>query len=180
MVNDGALFTSSSSSSNHLRGGGGDNNVVAAVLQWMMHHENIPVYYTTGSNEPRRLQQQHDATATAAAAPSATQDKSFAIMLAVLVALILLFFVICTYQVLRIWLCRCLCKRDLRAAAAVANNVNGAADTVLVHDGRAFNLTGDQRRAVLEAIFSETSKVPLDTYSLLMMRWVCVPYWNTF
>ena len=32
-------------------------------------------------------------------------------------------------------------------------------ETMLVHDGRIFNLTGPQRRAVLEAIFSGASKV---------------------
>lgn len=93
--------------------------------------------------------------------------KSFTIMLTVLVALILVFFVICTYQVLRIWLCKCLCGRDYlqgtnsNAAVAAAGAASGSRDTttMLVHDGRVFNLTGRQRRAVLEAIFSETSKV---------------------
>lgn len=87
-----------------------------------------------------------------------SDNQSFAIMLAVLVTLILLFFVVCTYQVLRNWLCKLCCGRDLRRSNNTATPLTDA-DTVLVHDGRVFNLTGDQRRAVLEAIFSETSKV---------------------
>ena len=74
-------------------------------------------------------------------------DKAFLIMLTVMVSCICLFFTICVYQVLRIWVCK-------RAPLGVPME-----ETVLVHDGRIFNLTGDQRRAVLESIFSENSKV---------------------
>ena len=102
-------------------------------------------------------------------------DKSFAIMLTVLVALILVFFVVGMYHVLRLWLCKCLCGRDLtstnaasNAAAAASSSSGSGAATMLVHDGRVFNLTGHQRRAVLEAIFSETSKVRLHYYV-----WIC-------
>lgn len=85
------------------------------------------------------------------------EEKSFTIMLTVLVSFILIFFVICTYQVMRIWLCKVICRRDVRPVVA-ETNADGT-DTMLVHEGRVFNLTGHQRRAVLEAIFSETSKV---------------------
>jgi hypothetical protein len=126
-VEDESLFASIGSSS-HLRGG--YFNVALHHTAWM---DENPEY----SDEPRRLQQDVMAPMT------------------VLMALILLFFVIGTCQIVRLWLCKCLCGRDLRTAA-VGDNVD-TADTV--HDGRVFYLTGDQRRAVLEAIFSETSKV---------------------
>jgi hypothetical protein len=86
-------------------------------------------------------------------------EKPFTIMLTVLVSFILMFFIVCTYQVMRILLCKCLCGRDVRPAAVGPAGNGITDDTVLVHDGRVFNLTGHQRRAVLEAIFSETSKV---------------------
>lgn len=47
------------------------------------------------------------------------------------------------YQVMQFWCCRSRFTRD----------------TVLVHDGVVFSLNSWQRRAVLEAIFSETTKV---------------------
>jgi hypothetical protein len=84
------------------------------------------------------------------------EEKPFTIMLTVLVSFILVFFLICTYQVMRIMLCKCLCNRDVRPAVV---DPIGTDDTMLVHEGRVFNLTGHQRRAVLEAIFSERSKV---------------------
>jgi hypothetical protein len=92
--------------------------------------------------------------------PEDDQDnKSFSIMLAALVGLILLFFVICIYQVFKIWFLDLIYSyRD----NGVLNDASG--DTravVLVHEGRAFNLTEHQRRAILETIFSSSSKVCL-------------------
>jgi hypothetical protein len=86
-------------------------------------------------------------------------EKPFTIMLTVLVSFILMFFIVCTYQVMRILLCKWLCGRDVRPTVVSPSGNGNPDETVLVHDGRVFNLTGHQRRAVLEAIFSETSKV---------------------
>jgi hypothetical protein len=88
-------------------------------------------------------------------------NASFSIMLAVLVGLILLFFVTCIYQVFKIWFLNMICSfRDHHGV--VPNAPGGAADpVVLVHEGRAFNLTEHQRRAILETIFSSSSKVCL-------------------
>ena len=83
--------------------------------------------------------------------------KSYALIVVILVVFILLFFSDCVYRALRIWLCKCLCGRDLRLTATAPNEVN-ADNTVLMHNGRALHLTGDQRLAVLEVIFSDTSK----------------------
>lgn len=81
------------------------------------------------------------------------ENESFLMLLTVIVALICLFYTLCTYQLIRQWLCR----RLYRDAAPDPDS------TVLVHEGQVFNLTGDQRRAVLEAIFSETSKAVTDS-----------------
>jgi hypothetical protein len=85
------------------------------------------------------------------------------------VSLIVAFYLLCTYQCLRIWICRKCFGREVGinrgAGSAPAATVDGQAageapaHTVLVHEGRAFNLSGDQRRQVLEVIFSESSKV---------------------
>jgi hypothetical protein len=44
--------------------------------------------------------------------------------------------------------------------------VGGPNETVIIHEGRTFNLSDNQRRAVLEAIFSENSKVRSFSQSL--------------
>ena len=83
-------------------------------------------------------------------------------------SLIIAFYLLCTYQCLRIWLCRkCFGRevdvrgRTLSASMHADGGQGGPDGTVLVHEGRVFNLSGDQRRQVLEVIFSETSKVRL-------------------
>lgn len=86
-------------------------------------------------------------TAQQDAASQNDEDRPFLIMLTVMVACICSFFAICIYQILRIWICK-------RTPIGLPLE-----ETVLVHEGRIFNLTGDQRRAVLESIFSESSKV---------------------
>jgi hypothetical protein len=97
-------------------------------------HQALPSYLRSG----RRLEEvpTHDNH----------NDESFLILLTVIVALVCLFYVLCTYQLVRRLICQWLPNSDVE-------------DTVLVHEGRVFNLTGNQRRAVLEAIFSKTSKV---------------------
>jgi hypothetical protein len=77
-------------------------------------------------------------------------SRSFTMLLSVIVGLILIFYVICTYQIMRMWLCKVCCRSEREEEAVVE---------VFDHNGRLFNLSGNQRRAVLEAIFSETSKV---------------------
>lgn len=79
-------------------------------------------------------------------------NESSTMFIAIIVGLICLFYLVCTFHCMRMW---CLNKCARRSG-------DGSADTVLLHEGRAFNLTGDQRRAVLEAIFSESSKPATD------------------
>jgi hypothetical protein len=69
------------------------------------------------------------------------------------VALICVFYVICTYQCLKLYILRKCCGRDLPVPLP---------DAVLLHEGVIVNLTGDQRRAALEAIFKESSKPATD------------------
>jgi hypothetical protein len=105
-------------------------------------------------------------TSTTATTANDSGNKSFAIMLTVLVGLILAFFVVCTYQILRIWLCKHFLHRsdtvetgEHAEDGTIRQQSTNSSDTVLVHAGRVFNLSGYQRRAVLEAIFSDTCKV---------------------
>jgi len=81
-----------------------------------------------------------------------SSNQSFFFILTVLVASIsALCFLLCILQLIQHHLTHYCCKRD--------DGVPETPDTVLVHKGRIFNLAGNQRRAVLEVIFSETSKV---------------------
>jgi hypothetical protein len=86
---------------------------------------------------------------TAGTADGNADNESFLFLLTIIVGLICLFYMACTYQLVRRYLIRKCCVRGDPPVS----------DTVVVHDGRVFNLLGNQRRAVLEAIFSETSKV---------------------
>lgn len=80
-------------------------------------------------------------------------NQSFSIMLAVLVGLILLFFVVCIYQIFKMWF--------LNLIWSYREDVDPTTDpnVMIVHQGRAFNLNEHQRRAILETIFSSSSKV---------------------
>ena len=118
-------------------------------------------------------------------------NESSLMFIAIVVGLICLFYLICTLQCMRIWLCQ-KCRwcggngdGDGDGNGGGDNNNAGegregrergsAADTVLVRQGRVFNLSGDQRRAVLEAIFSETSKVCLFIWlAAILPLWCCV------
>jgi hypothetical protein len=120
--------------------------------------------YHDGYNNHRTLTTA--TTSTTATTTNDSGDKSFTIMLTVLVGLILAFFVVCTYQILRIWLCKHFLHRSNTVETGehaedgtIRQQSTNSSDTVLVHAGRVFNLSGYQRRAVLEAIFSDTCKV---------------------
>jgi hypothetical protein len=101
----------------------------------------------------------------------------------IIVGLIVIFYGICMYQLMRIWMCQSMrkwWKRKRRQQNGLpdlddeenpqgppSNETSDIAtttqqqpndDTVLVHEGRVFTLSDDQRRAVLEAIFSTSSK----------------------
>jgi hypothetical protein len=88
-------------------------------------------------------------------------DKSFMLLLTIIVSLILTFYAFCMYQVCRRYV---LCKRP-----RANDGIPGANGTILVHEGQQYNLSEGQRRAVLEAIFSEVSKVSLKQCRLLMV-----------
>lgn len=73
-------------------------------------------------------------------------SNAFLWFASIVVGLICCCYIYCMYQVIRFWCCR-------------RPNPLEISQTVLVHEGYVFNLNPRQRRAVLEAIFSETSKV---------------------
>jgi hypothetical protein len=79
------------------------------------------------------------------------EDSYFLIFAAVIVALISLAYVICFLQMFRVWFYRVFFGRDVSLGDRA----------IFVHEGRIHELNSKQRRAVLEAIFSETSKVRL-------------------
>ena len=74
----------------------------------------------------------------------AVEKESFAFFMfvAAIVSVIGVCYLYCMIQMIRLWCCR----RDTEAA-------------VLITDGITFSLNSAQRRAVLETIFSDTSKV---------------------
>jgi hypothetical protein len=78
-------------------------------------------------------------------------DDSFLVLQTLVIGLICLFYILYICQLVRRWILRWQGNSDVE-------------DTVLAHEERVFNLKGNQRRAVLEAIFSETSP-PDSTHS---------------
>jgi hypothetical protein len=94
---------------------------------------------------------QEDESDSSSSSSSRKDNDSFLILTAAIVALILVFYALCMYQLLYRWMCRICCGRQLE--------VGGPNETVIIHEGHTFNLSDNQRRAVLEAIFSENSKV---------------------
>lgn len=79
----------------------------------------------------------------------------YLILLSVLVGMVCLFYAGCLYAIVRDWVRYRCCGGE----PPQQEPEDGATDTVVVHEGRVFSVVGDQRRAVLEAIFKETSKV---------------------
>jgi hypothetical protein len=71
-------------------------------------------------------------------------NSAFMMFLTVIVVLVVLCYLICLYHMIQMWCC----KREREEPPRS-----------VVVSGRVFNLTPGQRRAVLEAIFSENSKV---------------------
>ena len=124
-MNEAAMF-----SQHYLRGGAGEQDTDTASLteNRTTEHESHHHYRFLGELKDD------------------SNNEPFTIMATVLVVCILLFFIVCTYKSMRIWLC---------------NNTNSSA-TVLVHEGRVFDLSTNERRAALEAILSETSKDVMD------------------
>jgi hypothetical protein len=146
---------------------------VLANNVWIPQNLRGTIVSTTNVEVPSSADDYHDGyynhrtlTTTATTTSNDSGDKSFTIMLTVLVGLILAFFVVCTYQILRIWLCKHFLHRsdtvetgEHAEDGTIRQRSTNSSDTVLVHAGRVFNLSGYQRRAVLEAIFSDTCKV---------------------
>lgn len=85
---------------------------------------------------------QHSSVTRVLFESSNTDNASFFVFAASIVGLIGLCYLYCMFHVIRLWCC----KPEGEAA-------------VLVTDGFSFSLSARQRRAVLEAIFSDTSKV---------------------
>ena len=95
-------------------------------------------------------------------------SNAFLWFASVVVGLICCCYIYCMYQVIRFWCCR-------------RPNPLEISQTVLVHEGYVFNLNPRQRRAVLEAIFSETSKVRLFILKLKVssvVGYTIVPFEN--
>ena len=81
---------------------------------------------------------------------SRTNEDSFLMFASVIVGIVALAYFFCMYHIFRTWFLRFCCGRE-------TSTIND--QVILVHEGRIFDLNSRQRRAVLEAIFSETSKV---------------------
>ena len=79
-----------------------------------------------------------------------TNQESFFMFSSVVVGFVLLAYTVCMFQMVHMWILRFFCGRDYAQSTTV----------ILVRDGSTiFNLNPEQRRAALEAIFSESSKV---------------------
>jgi hypothetical protein len=93
---------------------------------------------------------------------SSKDSKSFMLLTAVIVSLILTFYAICMFHLIRRYVWRKWLRPRLfpsSSAHTATAQEEAAGATVLVHEGQRYNLSEGQRRAVLEAIFSEASKV---------------------
>jgi hypothetical protein len=83
---------------------------------------------------------------------TSTDEDWFLMFLAVIVGMILLAYAFCVFQMVRVWCCHFCFGRNMALA-----------ETSIVHQGRVLYLNPGQRRAVLEAFFSENSKVRKDS-----------------
>jgi hypothetical protein len=99
-------------------------------------------------------EQAHELESSHTHAPSSsssrTNEDSFLMFASVIVGLIVLAYFFCMYQMFRIWFLWFCCGQE-------TSTIN--VQPIFVHEGRIIDLNSRQRRAVLEAIFSETSKV---------------------
>lgn len=127
---------------------------------------------TGNEQQQQQVQPHHDGAAAAGATPQQLdssshsflrklqnsapqqQNESSLLFIMTIVSFICIFYLICTFQCLRLWLCHKLLGREAPIQPPIEPD-----DTILVNDEFVSNLTDDQRRAVLEAIFSESSKV---------------------
>lgn len=111
----------------------------------------------------RNLQEDESDPSTLSSSSSPKNNESFLLLTGGIVGLILIFYALCMYQVLRVWLCRVCCGRQPEVGEPDA-------ETVLIHEGITFNLSSNQRRAVLEAILKENSKVRSSNQSTRFLR----------
>jgi hypothetical protein len=117
-----------------LRGAGNDsvNNLLSSLVDRNLQEDGLDPSTLSSSSNPKN-------------------NESFLLLTAGIVGLIMVFYALCMYQVIRVWLCRVCCGRQPEVAEA--------GETVIIHEGITFNLSDNQRRAVLEAILKENSKV---------------------
>ena len=92
----------------------------------------------------------------------------YLILLTVMMGMICMFYAGCLCAIIHTWIHRQWFGGGARDDNDSDDDDNEAGDTVVVHDGRVFNVMGNQRRAVLEAIFKETSKVRILSKLLLL------------
>jgi hypothetical protein len=105
----------------------------------ILHDEKIPQDGTGGDDAHEHPDSGSD------------EDTSFLLFAAVIVGFISLAYLICVFQMFRVWFYRVCFGRDVSLGDRA----------IFVDEGRVHELNSKQRRAVLEAIFSETSKVRL-------------------
>jgi hypothetical protein len=122
------------------------------------HTGNDSVNSLLSSLVDRNLQEDESDPSTLSASSSPKNNEAFLLLTIGIVGLIMLFYAFCMYEVLRAWLCRVCCGRQ--------PEVEEPGETVLIHEGITHNLSSNQRRAVLEAILKENSKVCSFTRSL--------------
>ena len=115
---------------------------------YLRGQHGIQRFLDTNASEAMNMSSTLAPQAAPTSRASNPQD-SFLLFASVIVGLILLAYAFCLVQIFRMWILRLCCGRDYFQTATV----------VLVQEGNIFNLNPRQRRAALEAIFSETSKV---------------------
>jgi hypothetical protein len=115
------------------------------------HTGNASVNTLLSSLVDRNLQEDESDPSSLPASSSPKNNNAFLLLTVGIVGLIVLFYAFCMYEVMRVWLCRVCCGRQ--------SEVEEPGETVLIHEGISFNLSSNQRRAVLEAILKENSKV---------------------
>jgi hypothetical protein len=115
------------------------------------HAGNDSVNNLLSSFIDRNLQEEESDPSVLSASSSPKNNESFLLLTAGIVGLVMIVYVLCIYQAICVWLCRVCCGRQ--------PEVEEPGETVLIHEGITFNLSSNQRRAVLEAILKENSKV---------------------
>ena len=89
------------------------------------HAGNDSVHNLLSSLVDRNLQEDESDPSVLSASASPKNNESFLLLTAGIVGLIMIIYVLCIYQVIRVWLCRVCCGRQ--------PEVEESGETVLIH-----------------------------------------------